>query len=55
VLRVNDLESMLKQLRAAGTEVLSARGEIVQFGPATRNIFVVDPNGVNLELYETKQ
>jgi catechol 2,3-dioxygenase-like lactoylglutathione lyase family enzyme len=55
VLRVNDLEGMLKQLRAAGTEVLSARGEIVQFGPTTRNIFVVDPNGVNLELYETKQ
>jgi catechol 2,3-dioxygenase-like lactoylglutathione lyase family enzyme len=54
VLRVNDLEAMLQQLRAAGTEVLSARGEIVQFGPKTRNIFVVDPNGVNLELYETK-
>jgi catechol 2,3-dioxygenase-like lactoylglutathione lyase family enzyme len=55
VLRVNDLEGMLKQLRAAGTEVVSARGEIVQFSPTTRNIFVVDPNGVNLELYETKQ
>jgi catechol 2,3-dioxygenase-like lactoylglutathione lyase family enzyme len=55
VLRVNDLEGMLKRLRAAGTEVISARGEIVQFGPTTRNIFVVDPNGVNLELYETKQ
>jgi catechol 2,3-dioxygenase-like lactoylglutathione lyase family enzyme len=55
VLRVNDLEGMLKQLRAAGTEVVSAHGQIVQFGPKTRNIFVVDPNGVNLELYETQQ
>jgi catechol 2,3-dioxygenase-like lactoylglutathione lyase family enzyme len=55
VLRVNDLEGMLKRMREAGTEVLSARGEIVQFTPTTRNIFVVDPNGVNLELYETKQ
>jgi len=25
-----------------------------QFAPAIRNIFVVDPNGVNLELYEQK-
>jgi catechol 2,3-dioxygenase-like lactoylglutathione lyase family enzyme len=55
VLRVNDLEGMLKRMRAAGTEIVSARGEIVQFSPTTRNIFVVDPNGVNLELYETKQ
>lgn len=52
VLRVNDLEGMLKRLRAMGTEVLSARGEIVQFSADTRNIFVVDPNGVNLELFE---
>lgn len=55
VLRVNDLEGMLQRLRGIGAEVVSARGEIVQFGPTTRNIFVVDPNGVNLELYETKQ
>ncbi|MBV8902318.1 MAG: VOC family protein [Acidobacteriia bacterium] len=54
VLRVNDLDGMLKRLRNIGTEVISARGEIVQFGPTTRNIFVVDPNGVNIELYETK-
>ena len=55
VMRVTDLEAMLKRLRAIGTEVLSAKGEIVQFGPTVRNIFVVDPNGVNLELYEDKR
>ena len=55
VLRVNDLEGMVKRLTAIGTPVFSARGEIVQFTPTTRNIFVEDPNGVNLELYETKQ
>lgn len=54
VLRVNDLEAMLKRLRAIGTEVISANGKIVQFGTNVRNIFVVDPNGVNLELFERK-
>ncbi len=54
VLRVNDLEGMLKRLKAIGTPVFSKGGEIVQFTPTTRNIFVVDPNGVNLELYESK-
>lgn len=55
VLRVSDLEGMLKRLKAIGTPVFSKDGEIVQFTPTTRNIFVVDPNGVNLELYESKQ
>ena len=55
VLRVTDLDAMLKRLRAIGAEVLSARGEPVQFSPTIRNIFVVDPNGVNLELYEDKR
>lgn len=55
VLRVNDLEGMLKRLKGIGTPVFSKGGEIVQFTPTTRNIFVVDPNGVNLELYESKQ
>lgn len=55
VMRVTDLDAMLKRLRAIGTEVISARGEVVQFGPTVRNIFVVDPNGVNLELYEDKR
>jgi catechol 2,3-dioxygenase-like lactoylglutathione lyase family enzyme len=54
VLRVTDLDAMLKRLRALGTPVVSAGGEPVQFGPTVRNIFVVDPNGVNLELYESK-
>ena len=55
VMRVTDLDAMLKRLRAIGTEVLSVRGEPVQFSPTVRNIFVVDPNGVNLELYEDKR
>jgi catechol 2,3-dioxygenase-like lactoylglutathione lyase family enzyme len=55
VLRVNDLAGMVKRLKAAGTPIVSAKGEIVEFKPATRSIFVTDPNGLNLELYESKQ
>jgi catechol 2,3-dioxygenase-like lactoylglutathione lyase family enzyme/predicted enzyme related to lactoylglutathione lyase len=54
VLRVNDLDGILKRLRAINTQIVSAHGEPVQFSPTIRKIFVVDPNGVNLELYESK-
>ena len=55
VLRVNDLASVVKRLKAIGTPIVSAKGEIVQFPPTTRSIFVTDPNGLNLELYDSKQ
>jgi hypothetical protein len=35
--------------------VTSARGELVQFSPTIRNIFVEDPNGLNIELFESTQ
>lgn len=54
-LRVKDLDGLLKRMRAAGVPIESARGEVVQFTPSIRNIFVQDPNGVNLELYESTQ
>ncbi len=54
-LRVTDLDGLLKRMRAAGVPVTSAHGEIVQFTPAIRNIFVEDPNGLNIELFEVKQ
>lgn len=53
-LRVNDLDGLLKRLRAAGVRVTSLRGEVVQFSPTIRNIFVEDPNGLNIELFESK-
>jgi catechol 2,3-dioxygenase-like lactoylglutathione lyase family enzyme len=54
-LRVTDLDGLLKRLRAAGVQVTSLRGEVVQFSPTIRNIFVQDPNGLNIELFESKQ
>jgi catechol 2,3-dioxygenase-like lactoylglutathione lyase family enzyme len=51
---VNDLDGLLKRLRAAAVPVLSSRGEVVQFTPTRRNILVEDPNGIHIELYEEK-
>jgi len=42
-------------LRTASVTVTSLRGTAVQFSPAMRNIFVEDPNGLKIELFETKQ
>ena len=54
-LRVQDLDGLLKRMRAAGVPVTSLRGEVVQFTPTIRNIFVEDPNGLNIELFESRQ
>jgi len=49
-INVDNLEGMVAQMKAAGVNVISANGEIVDFGNGVRNIFVEDPNGMNLEL-----
>lgn len=54
-LRVQDLDGLLARMKAAGVPFTSARGEVVQFSPTIRNIFVEDPNGLNIELFESKQ
>ena len=48
------LDGFAERMRAAGVKVTSARGEVVQFSPTVRNIFVEDPNGLNVELFESK-
>jgi catechol 2,3-dioxygenase-like lactoylglutathione lyase family enzyme len=53
-LRVTDIDGLLARMRAAGIQVTSKNGELVQFSPTIRNIFVVDPNGLNIELFESK-
>jgi catechol 2,3-dioxygenase-like lactoylglutathione lyase family enzyme len=54
-LRVKDLDDLLKRMHAAGVVVTSANGEVAQFSPTIRNIFVEDPNGLNIELFESTQ
>jgi catechol 2,3-dioxygenase-like lactoylglutathione lyase family enzyme len=52
-LRVTDIEGLVKRMKAAGVPIISVKGELVQFSPTVKNIFVQDPNGLNIELYET--
>jgi catechol 2,3-dioxygenase-like lactoylglutathione lyase family enzyme len=51
-IQVTNIEGMVAQMQAAGARVLSANGELVDFGGGVRNIFIEDPNGLNLELIE---
>ena len=51
-IQVTDETAMVAQLKAAGTNILSTNGEIVDFGGGTHTIFVEDPNGMNLEVFE---
>ena len=51
-IQVSNIVGMVDQMKAAGTDVISTNGELVDFGNGVHNIFVVDPNGMNLELFE---
>jgi catechol 2,3-dioxygenase-like lactoylglutathione lyase family enzyme len=51
-IQVINLNGMVEEMRAAGVPLISANGQIVDFGGGTHNIFVEDPNGMNLELFE---
>ena len=51
-IQVINLNGMVAQMRAAGTHLISANAQIVDFGNGTHNIFVEDPNGMNIELFE---
>jgi catechol 2,3-dioxygenase-like lactoylglutathione lyase family enzyme len=51
-IQVINLKGMVAQMKAVGTNLISANGQIVDFGNGTHNIFVEDPNGMNIELFE---
>ena len=50
--QVTNIVGMVAQMKAAGVNLISANGELVDFGNGVRNIFVEDPNGMNIELFE---
>jgi catechol 2,3-dioxygenase-like lactoylglutathione lyase family enzyme len=54
-LRVADLDGLLKRMKAAGVKIISAGGVPAQFSPTIRNIFVEDPDGFKIELYQASQ
>ena len=47
---VGDIEKLLPRLKALGVPVLSKDGALVEWDATTRNVFVKDPDGLNLEL-----
>ena len=49
-IRVAGIQSLLPRLKAEGVRVTSRNGELVVWSPTVRNVFVKDPNGLNLEL-----
>lgn len=51
-IQVNELKPTIAHMKEAGTNIISANGEIVDFGGGTFTIFVEDPNGMNLEVFE---
>ncbi|HLK49163.1 MAG TPA: VOC family protein [Bryobacteraceae bacterium] len=51
-IQVTNLPGMVEHMKAAGVPLISADGRIVDFGGGTHNIFVEDPNGMNIELFE---
>jgi catechol 2,3-dioxygenase-like lactoylglutathione lyase family enzyme len=51
-IQVTNIEGMVAQMKAAGVDLISANGALVDFGNGVHNIFVEDPNGMNLELFE---
>jgi catechol 2,3-dioxygenase-like lactoylglutathione lyase family enzyme len=49
-IRVAAIQSLLPKLKAQGVRVISKDGALVEWSPTVRNVFVKDPNGLNLEL-----
>ena len=49
-IRVAAIEKLLPKLKKAGVRVISKDGALVDWSPTIRNVFVKDPNGLNLEL-----
>ena len=49
-IRVGHIRELLAKIKASGGRVLSKDGELVEWSDTIRNVFVKDPNGLNLEL-----
>ena len=49
-LRTGHIRELLAKIKDSGGRVLSRNGELVEWSATIRNVFVKDPNGLNLEL-----
>ncbi len=49
-IRVAAIHELLPKMKAQGVRVVSKDGELVNWSQTLRNVFVKDPNGLNIEL-----
>ena len=49
-IRIGHIRDILAKIKTNGGRVLSRNQELVEWNETTRNVFVKDPNGLNLEL-----
>jgi catechol 2,3-dioxygenase-like lactoylglutathione lyase family enzyme len=49
-IRVAAIGDLLARMKANGVRVISKNGELVNWSPTIRNVFVKDPGGLNVEL-----
>jgi catechol 2,3-dioxygenase-like lactoylglutathione lyase family enzyme len=49
-IRIAAIDKLLPRLKKAGVRVISKDGKLVEWSPTIRNVFVKDPNGLNIEL-----
>jgi catechol 2,3-dioxygenase-like lactoylglutathione lyase family enzyme len=49
-IRVAAIGDLLARMKAKGVRVISKNGELVNWSPTIRNVFVKDPDGLNIEL-----
>ena len=52
-IRVKQIQTLLADLKKEGIRVSSKNGELVAWSATIHNIFIKDPNGLNLELVGT--
>jgi catechol 2,3-dioxygenase-like lactoylglutathione lyase family enzyme len=52
-IQVVNIMGMVEQMKASGTNLISANGQLVDFGNGVHNIFLEYPNGMNIELFES--
>ena len=49
-IRVASIDKLLPKLDAAGVRVVSKDRKLVEWSPTLRNVFVKDPNGLDVKL-----
>jgi catechol 2,3-dioxygenase-like lactoylglutathione lyase family enzyme len=49
-INVADIQNLLPKLKAEGVRAISRNGDLVEWSATVRNVFIKDPDGLNLEI-----